>query len=620
MPAFASAAMLAAAGDRPGGACETARTDSARGAWMRIIRQAIALLLGLAALQGQAAAAAYRARPVSVEIIAFNDFHGALEPPHYAVAATAPDGTAIRVPAGGAAWLASAVARLRAANPNHVVVSAGDLTSASPLVSAAFLDEPTILAMNLVGLDYNAVGNHEFDRGSAELLRLQNGGCARNTVRVPCRLDRFPGAHFRYLAANVRTENGATLFPAYALRSFGRGRSRVRVGFIGLTLRETATLVTPAGVAGLAFADEADSINALIPRLRAAGADAIVVLIHQGVSTQVGYDDHSCRGMDGGLMPILARLDPAVDLVVSGHTHNAYVCDYGRIDPARPFLVTSAGRSGALLTDIRLRIDPARRRVVGKSADNLIVQSEPFQDASGPVPLTSLFPRYRPDPAVAALVGRYAAAAAPIIARPVGRMNGAALKEPVASGESVLGDLIADAFLAATRAPEAGGARIAFTNQTSVRADLVPATDGSVNFGQLFAVQPFANDLVVKSMTGRQIRALLEQQFASGSNSPTHPVMLLPSHGFTYSYDLARPEGRRILDLRLDGAPIDDASLYRVAMNSFLATGGDNFTIFRDGTDPRTGPQDVDALEHYVTAAGTLVPPPADRVTRIGPR
>ena len=203
---------------------------------MRIIRLAIALLLGLAAMSAHAAAP-QGARPVRVSIIAFNDFHGALEPPHYAVAATGPDGAALRVPAGGAAWFASAVARLRAANPNHVVVSAGDLISASPLVSAAFLDEPTILAMNMIGLDYDAVGNHEFDRGRAELLRIAEWRLRAATRSAqPCRLDRFPGAHFRYLAANVRTENGDTLFPPYAIRSFGRGRSRVRIGFIGLTL------------------------------------------------------------------------------------------------------------------------------------------------------------------------------------------------------------------------------------------------------------------------------------------------------------------------------------------------------------------------------------------------
>ena len=586
---------------------------------MRNIKLAIAFLLAFACIATQADAAG-GARPVRVSIIAFNDFHGALEPPHYAVPATGPDGAAIRVPAGGAAWFASAVARLRAANPNHVVVSAGDLTSASPLVSAEFLDEPTILAMNRIGLDFNAVGNHEFDRGRAELLRLQNGGCVRHTSRMPCRLDRFPGARFHYLAANVRTEDGGTLFPPYAIRSFGRGRDQVRIGFIGLTLRGTATLVMPTGIAGLTFEDEADAINAAIPRLRAAGVDAIVVLIHQGVSTQVGYNDHSCRGIDGGLMPILARLDPAVDLVVSGHTHNAYICDYGRIDPTRPFLVTSAGRNGALLTDISLSIDPARHRVLAKNADNIIVQSESFQDGTGQVALSALFPHYQPDPDIAALVARYAQAAAPIIARPIGHMAGAALKESLPSGESVMGNLIADAFLAATHAPEAGGARIAFTNQTSVRDDIVPAADGSVNFGQLFAVQPFANTLVVMSLSGRQIRAVLEQQFASGSNSVAHPSMLIPSRGLTYAYDLNRPQGQRILDLKLDGAPIGDDSVYRVATNSYLAAGGDNFTLFREGADPLVGPQDVDVLEHYIAAAGVLVPPAADRVTRVAPR
>jgi 5'-nucleotidase len=148
----------------------------------------------------------------------------------------------------------------------------------------------------------------------------------------------------------------------------------------------------------------------------------------------------------------------------------------------------------------------------------------------------------------------------------------------------------------------------------------VPAADGSVNFGQLFAVQPFGNNLVVLSMTGRQIRALLEQQFASGSNSVAHPIMLLPSRGLTYGYDLARPQGQRILALELDGAPIADEAVYRVATNSFLASGGDNFTVFREGANQLVGPLDVDALEHYVAAAGVLVPPAADRVTRVAPR
>ncbi|HST37830.1 MAG TPA: bifunctional metallophosphatase/5'-nucleotidase [Allosphingosinicella sp.] len=558
--------------------------------------------------------------PVHVKIVGFNDFHGALEPPRMAVPATAPDGSAVRVPAGGAAYFASAVQSLRAQNPNTLVVAAGDLISASPLVSAQFLDEPTILALNMIGLDFSALGNHEFDRGRQELLRIQNGGCAQYTQRTPCRIDpAFPGARFRYLAANVTTEDGRTLFPAYGIRSFGHGANEVKIGVIGLPLRGAATLVTPAGVAGLGFGDEADAINAAIPRLRAEGVDAIVVVIHEGVETNVGYNDHSCAGMAGDLMPILARLDPAVDLVVSGHTHNAYICDYGRIDPVRPFLVTSAGRSGTLLTDIDLTIDPVAGRVLAKRADNLIVQSEAYPGSSGPVAVSALFPRYAPDPAVAALVARYAEAAGPLATRVVGRFSAPALREKAPSGESVLGNLIADAHLAATRAPENGGAQIAFTNQTSVRADIVPAADGSVTFGQLFTAQPFGNNLIVKSMTGRQLRALLEQQFNSGSNTVERPVMLLPSRGLTYSYDLRLPAGQRILDLRLNGTPVGDDASYRVTMNSFLATGGDNFTVFRDGTDPYGGPLDIDAIERYLDANNPLMPPPADRVTRLGP-
>jgi 5'-nucleotidase len=559
--------------------------------------------------------------PVEVRIIGFNDFHGALEPPRTSVPATAPDGSAVRVPAGGAAYFASAVRSLREGSPNTLVVAAGDLISASPLASAQFLDEPTVLALNMIGLDFSALGNHEFDRGRQELLRMQNGGCARHTQRTPCGVDPdFPGARFRYLAANVRTEDGRTLFPAYGIRTFGSGRDAVKVGVIGLPLRGAATLVTPAGVAGLTFGDEAEAINAAIPLLRAEGADAIVVLIHEGVATSVGYNDHSCAGMNGDLVPILARLDPAVDLVVSGHTHNAYICDYGRIDPSRPILVTSAGRSGTLLTDIELRIDPAQGRVIAKRADNLIVQSEPYQGASGMVALSEHFPRYQPDPAVAALVARYSAAAGPLANRVVGRLSGPALRETAPSGESVLGNLLADAHLAATRAPETGGAQIAFTNQTSVRADIVPAADGSVTFGQLFTAQPFGNNLIVKSMTGRQLRALLEQQFASGSNTAERPIMLLPSRGLTYSYDLRLPVGQRILDLKLNGQTVGDDTSYRVTMNSFLATGGDNFTLFRDGTNSFGGPLDLEAIEAYLAANNPLAPPAADRVTRLSPR
>jgi len=579
-----------------------------------------------AALAGCATVPAAPPAPATVEvkIIAFNDFHGNLEPPRQSVAVPGTGSDAeppLRVPAGGAAWLAAAIERLRAANPNHAVVSAGDMIGASPLVSALFLDEPTILAMNLIRVDFNAVGNHEFDRGRAELLRMQDGGCARNTARTPCAVDAdFPGADFRFLAANVATESGEPLFPAHGMRRYGSGAGEIRVAFIGLPLRETPTLVTPAGVAGLTFGDEAEAVNALVPRLRAAGADAIVVLIHQGLNPPRDYPGVGCDGLDGDLRPVLDRLDPEVDLVVSGHTHFAYVCDYASVDPGRPFLVTSAGRYGSMVTDIDLTIDPARGDVVARRAANVIVQSEAYESGGTLVATSDLIPAFDPEPAVRALVERYAAAAAPLAARTVGRLAAPALRASTPSGEQVLGDLIADSQLAATRAPEAGGAQIAFMNGFGVRADLVPAADGSVTYGQLFAAQPFGNSLVVKSFTGAQIKALLEQQWNSGSNSVERPNMLMPSQGLAYSYDLSRPAGQRILDLRLDGAAIRDEAVYRVTMNSFLATGGDNFTVFLEGSDPLGGPLDIDALEAWIAASSPLTPPAPDRIADVTPR
>lgn len=586
-------------------------------------------LLGAAAvsalLAGCATMAPQPAGPTEVRIIAFNDFHGNLEPLGFSV----PLADGVRVPAGGASYFATVIERLRAASPNHALVSAGDMIGGSPLSSAMFLDEPTIHAMNLIEVDYNAVGNHEFDRGRGELLRMQNGGCARFTERQPCRLEPFPGARFGFLAANVLTESGRPLFPAYGMRSYGRGGRAVKVAFIGMTLEDTPTLVTPAGVEGLRFADEAETVNALVPRLRAEGADAIVVLIHQGGAIpDPAYASRAepapavpgCESLEGDLLPILARLDPEVDLVVSGHTHRPYVCDYRAVDPARPFLVTSAGRFGTLVTDIALRIDP-RAGVVGRTARNLIVQGEDYGGVAGAAPRSDRFEAFPPHPGVAAIVQRYGAAAEPLAARVIGRLTGPATREPSPAGESSIGDLIADAHLAATAAPAAGGARIAFMNGGGLRADIVPAADGSVTYGQIFAAQPFGNSIVVKTFTGAQLRRLLEQQFASGWNTVAQPNMLMPSRGLAYAYDLSRPEGQRILDLRLDGEPVRDDSRYRVAMNSFLATGGDNFTIFREGTDELGGPPDLDAIERYVAARSPLAPPVPNRIeNRTPPR
>lgn len=551
--------------------------------------------------------------PVEVQILAINDFHGALEPPKLSVVAGGAPGAEQRIPAGGAAYLATAMTKLREGHANTISVAAGDLTSASPFASSQFLDEPAVLAMNMVGLELNAVGNHEFDRGTKELKRLQEGGCAKHTALTPCGVDKdFGGARYRYLAANVKTASGETLFPATSLRTFGRGANRVQIGFIGLTLKETATLVAPDAVADVTFADEVETINALVPKLRAEGADAVVVLIHQGVSTKVLYNDKSCDGLAGNLLPILARLDPQVDVVVSGHTHNAYVCDYAKVDPSRPFLLTSAGSRGMMVTDITLSIDPAASKVLGKRADNVIVASGPYDGPAGMTALDPAFPPYAPDATVTALVDRYVAAAKPIADRVAGKLAAPLLRARNVSGESQLGSLVADSQAAAT------AAEIAFMNAYGLRADLVPRTDGTVTFGQLYSVQPFGNVLQVKGMTGAQLRGLLEQQFQSGSNTIDRPNMLHASRRFVYTYDLRRPFGQRIVSMTLDGRPIEDARVYRVGISNFLATGGDNFFAFKDGTDlSGGGMEDVVALESYLKSSGTVATPPLGRVTRL---
>ena len=557
---------------------------------------------------------------IDIKLIAFNDLHGNLAPPNLAV--TAPNrrtgGAGVSVPAGGAAYMASAIAALKARNPRHAVISAGDMIGASPLASALFLDEPTIEAVNAMGIDFNAVGNHEFDKGRAELLRMQHGGCARHTALEPCRVNpSFAGANFEFLAANTVQEDHSTLFPAVGMKSFTQEGTTVKVAFIGLTLKATPTMVTPSGVAGLTFTDEADTANALIPGLKAQGADAIVVLIHEGATTTAGHNDKRCAGLTGDLLAILDRLDPSVDIVVSGHTHRAYVCDYGHFNSTKPFLLTSAGQYGTQLTDITLSIDTRTRRVRAKSADNVIVQGEAFTSGATTVPLTDQYPVFPGNPSVAALIERYTKVAAPLMARHVGQLSAPVTRTPAASRENALGNLVADAQLFATSASDKGAAQLAFINPGGLRADLVPSPEGRVTYGQVFSVQPFGNSLMVKTLTGAQLRAVLEQQFDSGSNSVTSPHVLMPSRSLSYDYDLSRPSGSRIGRMTLNGTALSDTASYRVAMNSFLAAGGDNFTVFEAGTNAVGGGQDIDALETYFAAHRQLTPPATDRIRDI---
>ena len=554
------------------------------------------------------------AGPVTVGIIAINDFHGALEPPKQSV--TVPDGKGgyFNVPSGGAAWLASVIDAIRAKYPNRLTVSAGDLIGGSAIQSSLFLDEPAVSVMNMIGLDFNAAGNHEFDHGIDELLRKQGGGCTQHTARKPCQVEPFKGAKFGFLAANTLRPDGTTLFPATAMRSFGRGRSRVKVGLIGLTLKGTDALIPTDVAAAVRFADEAETANLAAARLRAVGAGAVVLLLHQGGFTGGGPDPNGCEGLREHIRPILDRLDTTVDVVVSGHTHWAYVCDYAKYNPAKPFLLTSAGLWGKLVTDITLEIDPASRQVVAKKANNVIVQSPGYRASTSQIDQTDLYPRFAPRADVAAYVARYSAATLEFSQRKVGMISAPVekLTGPLSNTGGSLGNLIADAQLAATAG---AGAQIALMNPFGIRRSLNAAADGSVTFGDIYVVQPFNNELVTLTLTGAEVKAILEMGF--DSEGPEQ--VLTPSAGFAYRYDRSQPVGQRISALTLGGAALDPAREYRVTVSMFLANGGDDFDLFRAGRSRTIGVVDLAALEAWLQAVPPRKVPPEPRTTDLRP-
>jgi len=566
-----------------------------------------ALLLAACAGPATAPRSAIVEGPLKVKLIAFNDFHGNLEAPGAIIRAPAgglsPEATDVdvSVPAGGAARFATMIKTLAAENPNHVIVASGDLIGASPLVSALFLDEPTIEALNTIGVEFSSIGNHEFDRGVAELKRKQTGGCERYVDNLePCRAGhRFEGAHFKYLAANVIDKaTGQPIFPAYGIKTF----EGVPVGFIGLTLHGTGQIVDPIGVAGVTFEDEATVINARAAELRSKGVNTIVVLIHEGGFSKARLNEKTCPGLTGDILPILDKLDASIDVVASAHTHQPYVCTY------RSFLLTSASSYGRLVTSIDLDIDRATGRVLHKTAANHVVAAEGF----GEFKEQAGYPLLARDPLIAAEVDGYVLAVAPYANRKVGTAAVTLSNREDASGQSPLGDIIVDADLAATRAV---GAQIALLNPGSVRAPVEPV-DGAVTYGALFRTQPFGNNLVTITMTGAQLKAVLEQQWLA---TRQQAQILQVSQGFGYSYDLTRPLGSRIdaASMHLGDKPIVATGDYRVTINSFMLSGGDGFTGFGVGRDKVTGGIDVDAAVDYFKSHPGMVAPAAGRVVRL---
>lgn len=546
---------------------------------------------------------------LKVKLIGFNDFHGNLE----AAALTSPAGNP------GVARLASRIDELRAENSLNAVVSAGDLIGASPLISGLFHDEPTIEAMNRIGIDFNAVGNHEFDEGKAEILRMQNGGNHPTDVFSGKGLGQdlnlegqFAGARFKFLAANVQnTETGDTLLPGVGFKDFLGNK----IAFIGMTLENTPTIVSPSGVAGLVFKDEADTVNALIPRLQAQGVKSVVVLIHEGGAASGGIN--GCTDVSGAIVDIVNRLDPEVDLVISGHTHAAYNCLINN-KAGKPVRVTSAGQYGRYLTNVDLTIDTRTKDVAQVSATNVAVAN-----TTAVVEHAALTP----------LVAHYKAEAAVPASRVIGKITASITKTANAAGESALGDVIADAQWDATDDPGFGEAVAAFMNPGGIRADLPYAAsgkvDGDVTYGEAFTVQPFGNSLVTLTVTGADIKTMLEQQFMgctqgypAGSTSTGQPYdrVLQVSRSVRYTYNASGAACAKVdaSSLRINGVVVDPAASYRITVNSFLADGGDQFYALRNGSNRLGGAVDTDALEAYLTANPAGVAPGAkDRITRL---
>ncbi len=546
-------------------------------------------------------------KPFTVKIIGFNDYHGNLESPGVFGTSTAVI-AANRPPVGGAEFMAAHVARLKSLNPLNVVVGAGDFIGATPLISAAFLDEPSIETLNRIGLDFNAVGNHEFDKGTAELLRLQNGGCkvtAGQTDPNSCKGAAvgtpvpFEGAKFKWLSANViNTTTGKSLLPAYGIKTF----NGVKVAFIGMTLKGTPAIVTPSGVAGLNFQDEAQTVNALIPELRAQGIESIVVLVHEGgfQSGTLG-DINACEGdlQPSAIVDIVKKLDNAVDLVISGHTHSAYNCKLPNAT-GRKISVTSASAFGRVLTDIDVVIDPATKDITTVTPTNrLVVRNDPTVLAHA---------------TVAAIVTGYKTLVAPVANVVLGSISGTLTTARDPACNMTAGNLIADSELAATQAPTFGGAVIAFMNGGGVRAPYTFAQstanegDGNVTYGEAFTVQPFGNSLVTMDLTSQQIKNMLEEQFAGcRGQSATATRFAIPSAGFKYSWDGTKACDARITNVTLTKGTATEvivdtagvpavAKTYRVTVNSFMADGGDGYSTLIGGTNRLGGAQDIDAM------------------------
>jgi 5'-nucleotidase len=570
-----------------------------------------AMPAGAAVDEGSSGDRHHKPRTVDVQLLSFNDLHGNLEPPAGSagqVTHTRPDGTTEKINAGGVEYLATHLRQAREGNKYSVTAAAGDMIGASPLLSGLFHDEPTIEALNGLKLDVSSVGNHEFDEGAKELARMQNGGC-HPTSGCFEQGRKFAGADFPYLAANVADDKtGRPLLDPYFIWK----KDGVKIGFIGVTLEGTPNIVSAEGVKGLTFADEVETINKYTKVLERKGVKSIVALIHEGGAPASSSYNYNCDspgpgdGVSGPIVDIAKKISPQVDALVTGHTHQAYACTIP--DPSgRPRTVTSAASFGKLYTDTTLTYDRRTKDIVRTavaSANHVVTRDVPKAED-----MTSL-------------IARWNTLAAPVASRPVGYIS-ADIENPFDAPEKPLGNLIADAQLEGLAPADKGGAQLALMNPGGIRAGLVHKASGSegdgvVTYGEAFTVQPFTNMMTVVDLTGAQLITALQQQ-VSGANQAS-PKILQVSDGFTYTLDLTKTGADRIVagSVKLKGEAIDPAKTYRVAMNEFLAGGGDGFAVLKEHKNKLVGASDLDILNAYLaahsSASAPLAPPATGRI------
>jgi 5'-nucleotidase len=577
-----------------------------------------------------------KTKTTDVHVLAFNDLHGNLE---------AAGNNIYGHFAGGAAYLAKAIKDKQALYKGHeATVFAGDNIGASPLANGLFFEEPITVATNLMNVDFGSVGNHEFDKGSVELQRIQDGGCrpVEGCTAAPYLLKNgsttniFPGADFQYLSANVVVDaTGKTLFPAFAVKEFTAANDdRFGVGFIGEVLKSTPTIVTPTGVAGLTFQDEADAANRAVRQLKANGVRTSVLVVHEGGSQTAPATLNGCTGTLAGspIADIASRLDPSIKVIISAHTHQEYRCTITSKGVTR--LITSAASFGRILSDITLTVDDKSKELVAASATNSIVDNA----LNAPIPGTVVVRQpdtSKEDPQVQAVVNQYVTASAPLANQLIGKIQGdltrtGSVVGGVTLGEQTLGDVIADAQHVATQPAALGGAQLAFMNPGGIRADMKVSDissggeqPGEVTYGEAFTVQPFGNSLVTKTMTGDMIRRLLQQQFQGcGGTAPPEARILQISSSFKYEQNRAAAACTdKIGRMWVNGVEVTGTDSFRVTMNNFLATGGDGFTVFNEGTNALGGAQDIDAFVAAFAAAepAGIAVPALDRIVAPGP-